>query len=163
MGQESAEADAGVREGFSTSFARRSRWLERELKELHRASERLKLASALFDFAELNRWILDRYRDTFGLENPLTNDCYWPGVAGCNGLVSANSGHPQQDVVLRPLSMSRDQPGAGSAVERFASPGTITAKKRWHSPDIDQFSNQLDKGLGDHRSGGEPPQLFRQR
>ncbi|MCY1282066.1 hypothetical protein D9M69_309180 [compost metagenome] len=78
MGQESAEADAGVREGFSTSFARRSRWLERELKELHRASERLKLASALFDFAELNRWILDRYRDTFGLENPLTNDCYWP-------------------------------------------------------------------------------------
>ena len=80
MGQESAEADAGVREGFSTSFARRSRWLERELKELHRASERLKLASALFDFAELNRWILDRYRDTFGLENPLTNDCYWPEV-----------------------------------------------------------------------------------
>jgi len=82
MGQESAEADAGVREGFSTSFARRSRWLERELKELHRASERLKLASALFDFAELNRWILDRYRDTFGLENPLTNDCYWP-VSAC--------------------------------------------------------------------------------
>lgn len=71
-------------------------------------------------------------------------------------LLLANSGHPQQDVVLRPQSMSRDQPGAGSAIERFVSPGTIRAKKRWHSPDIDQFSNQLDKGLGDHRSGGEP-------
>jgi hypothetical protein len=52
---QSSEVDAGVREGVSTSLAPRRRQLEREYKELRRANEKLKLASAFFDFAELNR------------------------------------------------------------------------------------------------------------
>ena len=50
-----AEVDAGVREAVATSEARRVKDLEREVKELRRANEILKLASAFFAQAEPDR------------------------------------------------------------------------------------------------------------
>ncbi len=50
-----AEVDAGGRPGVSTTEAKRIRDLEREVKELRRANEILKLASAFFAQAELDR------------------------------------------------------------------------------------------------------------
>ena len=49
------EVDTGVRDGVSTSEGQRVKELEREVKELRRANEILKLASALFAQAELDR------------------------------------------------------------------------------------------------------------
>jgi transposase len=49
------EVDAGVREGVTTFEAQRVNDLERENKELRRANEILKLASAFFAQAELDR------------------------------------------------------------------------------------------------------------
>jgi transposase-like protein len=49
------EVDAGVREGVTTTDAKRMKELERENKELRRANEILKLASAFFAQAELDR------------------------------------------------------------------------------------------------------------
>ena len=49
------EVDCGVREGITTSEAQRVKDLERENKELRRANEILKLASAFFAQAELDR------------------------------------------------------------------------------------------------------------
>ncbi len=49
------EVDAGVREGVTRSEAQRVKDLEREVKELRRANEILKLASAFFAQAELDR------------------------------------------------------------------------------------------------------------
>jgi len=49
------EIDAGVRGGVSTAEAQRVKELEREVKELRRANEILKLASAFFAQAELDR------------------------------------------------------------------------------------------------------------
>ena len=49
------EIDTGVREGVTTSEAQRIKELERENKELRRANEILKLASAFFAQAELDR------------------------------------------------------------------------------------------------------------
>ena len=43
-----AEVDAGTREGVTTAEAQRVKELEREVKELRRANEILKLASAFF-------------------------------------------------------------------------------------------------------------------
>jgi transposase len=50
-----SEVDTGIREGVSTSEAQRVKELERENKELRRANEILKLASAFFAQAELDR------------------------------------------------------------------------------------------------------------
>ena len=50
-----AEIDAGARPGASTDEAQRIKDLEREVKELRRANEILKLASAFFAQAELDR------------------------------------------------------------------------------------------------------------
>ena len=50
-----AEVDAGRGEGVTTAQAQRVKELEREVKELRRANEILKLASAFFDQAELDR------------------------------------------------------------------------------------------------------------
>ena len=50
-----AEVDAGTREGVTTAEAQRVKKLEREVKELRRANEILKLASAFFALAELDR------------------------------------------------------------------------------------------------------------
>ena len=50
-----AEVDAGKREGVTTSEAQRVKDLEREVKELRRANDNLKLASAFFAQAELDR------------------------------------------------------------------------------------------------------------
>ncbi len=49
------EVDAGVGDGVTTADANRVRELERENKELRRANEILKLASAFFAQAELDR------------------------------------------------------------------------------------------------------------
>lgn len=50
-----AEVDSGTRSGVSTAEAQRIKDLEREVKELRRANEILKLASAFFAQAELDR------------------------------------------------------------------------------------------------------------
>ena len=49
------EVDTGLREGVTTSEAQRVKDLERENKELRRANEILKVASAFFAQAELDR------------------------------------------------------------------------------------------------------------
>ena len=50
-----AEIDSGAREGITTSELQRLKELERENKELRKANEILKLASAFFAQAELDR------------------------------------------------------------------------------------------------------------
>lgn len=49
------EVDTGTREGLTTADAQRMKELERENKELRRANEILKVASAFFAQAELDR------------------------------------------------------------------------------------------------------------
>ena len=49
------EVDGGLRAGITTAEAQRLKELERENKELRRANEILKLASAFFAQAELDR------------------------------------------------------------------------------------------------------------
>jgi len=49
------EIDTGVREGVTTAEAQRVKELEREVMELRRANEILKLASSFFARAELDR------------------------------------------------------------------------------------------------------------
>ena len=50
-----AEVNAGARPGLSTTEQQRIKELEREVKELRRANEILKTASAFFAQAELDR------------------------------------------------------------------------------------------------------------
>ena len=50
-----AEIDSGQREGLTTEERERIKALEREVKELRRANEILKIASAFFAQAELDR------------------------------------------------------------------------------------------------------------
>jgi len=50
-----AQVDSGARPGTTTSEQDRVKALEREVKELRRANEILKLASAFFAQAELDR------------------------------------------------------------------------------------------------------------
>ena len=52
-----AEIDQGTRDGVTTAERERVTALEREVKELRRANEILKLASAFFAQAELDRRI----------------------------------------------------------------------------------------------------------
>jgi len=52
---ERQEVDTGVRDGVTTAETQRVKELERENKELRRANEILKLASAFFAQAELDR------------------------------------------------------------------------------------------------------------
>ena len=52
---ERQEVDGGLRAGITTAEAQRLKDLEREVKELRRANEILKLASAFFAQAELDR------------------------------------------------------------------------------------------------------------
>jgi transposase len=49
------EVDAGVRDGLTSSERERLKALEREVKELRRANDILKTASAFFAQAELDR------------------------------------------------------------------------------------------------------------
>jgi transposase len=49
------EVDTGARDGVTTAEKERVKELEREVKELRRANEILKLASAFFAQAELDR------------------------------------------------------------------------------------------------------------
>jgi transposase-like protein len=50
-----AEVDAGMRPGMNTAEAQRIKELEREVKELRRANDILRTASAFFAQAELDR------------------------------------------------------------------------------------------------------------
>jgi transposase-like protein len=50
-----SEVDSGAREGVTSDERERIKALEREVKELRRANEILKLASAFFAQAELDR------------------------------------------------------------------------------------------------------------
>ena len=50
-----AERDSGQREGLTTAEAEHIKALEREVRELRKANEILKLASAFFAQAELDR------------------------------------------------------------------------------------------------------------
>ena len=52
---ERQEIDSGVRDGVTTGEMQRVKELEREVKELRRANEILKVASAFFAQAELDR------------------------------------------------------------------------------------------------------------
>jgi transposase len=52
-----SEIDSGVREGITPSEAQRLKNLEREVKDLRRINEILKLASAFFAQAEVDRRI----------------------------------------------------------------------------------------------------------
>jgi transposase len=52
-----ADVDAGLRAGVTTSETQRVKELEREVRELRKANEILKLASAFFAQAELDRRI----------------------------------------------------------------------------------------------------------
>ncbi|WP_371736399.1 IS3 family transposase [Acidovorax sp. SRB_14] len=69
-----AEVDAGTREGITTAEAQRVKELEREVKELRRANEILKLASAFFapggarPPAQVLKDFIDKHRDTYGVE-----------------------------------------------------------------------------------------------
>jgi len=47
--------DIGLRDGFTSEERERIKALEREVKELRKANEILKLASAFFSQAELDR------------------------------------------------------------------------------------------------------------
>ena len=66
------EVDSGARPGVTTAEAQRVKELEREVRELRRANEILKLASAFFAQAELDRRFkkafIDEHRDRFGVE-----------------------------------------------------------------------------------------------
>nr|WP_157634391.1 IS3 family transposase [Variovorax sp. Root318D1] len=89
------EIDNGVREGVTTSEAQRMKELEREVKELRRANEILKLASAFFGPggarppAEVLRDFIDKHRATFGVE-PI-----------CKVLQVAPSGYRRHAALLR--------------------------------------------------------------
>ena len=50
-----SKVDAGLRKGVTTSEAQRMKELDREVKQLRRANELLKLASAFFTQAKLDR------------------------------------------------------------------------------------------------------------
>ncbi|MFC6308070.1 IS3 family transposase [Paraburkholderia dipogonis] len=68
------EVDGGERDGVTTSERERLKALERENKELRRANEILKLASAFFAPGgarpppEVLKAFIDQHRDTFGVE-----------------------------------------------------------------------------------------------
>ncbi|HHK2916736.1 TPA: IS3 family transposase [Pseudomonas aeruginosa] len=68
------EVDTGVRGGVTTAEAQRVKELEREVKELRRANEILKLASAFFGPGgarpptQVLRDFIDEHRRTFGVE-----------------------------------------------------------------------------------------------
>ncbi|MFN5724878.1 MAG: IS3 family transposase [Betaproteobacteria bacterium] len=68
------EVDTGVRDGVTTAEKERVKELEREVKELRRANEILKLASAFFGPggarppSEVIKAFVDEHRDQFGVE-----------------------------------------------------------------------------------------------
>ncbi|URI11612.1 IS3 family transposase [Aquincola tertiaricarbonis] len=83
-----AEVDAGVREGVTTSEAERVKELEREVRELRKANEILKLASAFFAPGgarpppQVLKAFVDRHRQEFGVESicrvlQIAPSAYW--------------------------------------------------------------------------------------
>ncbi|WP_371412925.1 IS3 family transposase [Thiomonas sp. X19] len=102
------EVDAGTRPGVTSAEAQRVKDLEREVKELRRANEILKLASAFFapggarpPTQELKAFV-DQYRDRFGVE-PI---CKVLQIAPSGyRLHAARQRHPE----LLPARTQRDQ------------------------------------------------------
>ncbi|WP_422010114.1 IS3 family transposase [Roseateles sp.] len=87
-----AEVDAGVREGVTTSEAQRVKELERENRELRKANEILKLASAFFGPGgarpphQVLKAFVDRHRQQFGVESicsvlQIAPSAYWRHAA----------------------------------------------------------------------------------
>ncbi|MBK6617774.1 MAG: IS3 family transposase [Nitrosomonas sp.] len=89
------EIDTGLRDGVTSEERERIKALEREVKELRRANEILKLASAFFGpggarpQTQILRSFIDRHRDTHGVE-PI-----------CKVLQVAPSGYRRHVVELR--------------------------------------------------------------
>ncbi len=85
------EVDAGVRDGISSDERARIKELEREVKELRKANEILKLASAFFAQAELDRRLKCQYRLNFPHFGRLNFPHPWfagdqPGWDACTSL-----------------------------------------------------------------------------
>ncbi|WP_420852385.1 IS3 family transposase [Pelomonas aquatica] len=87
-----AEVDAGVRGGVTTSEAQRVKDLEREVRELRKANEILKLASAFFGPGgarpphQVLKVFVDRHRQQFGVESicrvmQIAPSAYWRHAA----------------------------------------------------------------------------------
>ncbi|MFN7663939.1 MAG: IS3 family transposase [Inhella sp.] len=87
-----AEVDAGVRDGVTTSEAQRVKDLEREVRELRKANEILKLASAFFGPGgarpphQVLKGFVDQHRQQFGVESicrvlQIAPSAYWRHAA----------------------------------------------------------------------------------
>ncbi|MCZ8235627.1 MAG: IS3 family transposase [Inhella sp.] len=87
-----AEVDAGVRDGVTTSEAQRVKDLEREVRELRKANEILKLASAFFAPGgarpphQVLKGFVDQHRQQFGVESicrvlQIAPSAYWRHAA----------------------------------------------------------------------------------
>jgi transposase-like protein len=77
------EIDAGQRAGVTTAEAQRVKELEREVKELRRANEILKTASAFFAQAELDRQFKRSRPISIAIvsvlgSSPFAKNCKWP-------------------------------------------------------------------------------------
>jgi len=85
------EVDAGQRDGVSTADAQRIKDLERENRELRKANEILKLASAFFAQAELDRRIKSRRTSSTIIASSLGSS---------RSAVSCRSPHPRTGSML---------------------------------------------------------------
>ncbi|WP_094298971.1 IS3 family transposase [Noviherbaspirillum autotrophicum] len=106
------ERDTGQRSGATTTEQERVKALEREVKELRRANEILRLASALFRPGgarppiEIIKAFIDEHRETFGVE-PLCEvmqiapSAYWRHAARCRNPM-LRSARTKRDEALIP-------------------------------------------------------------
>ncbi|WP_088178478.1 IS3 family transposase [Methyloversatilis thermotolerans] len=107
-----AEVDAGARPGVTTADAQRIKDLEREVKELRRANEILKLASAFFGPGgarppfEVMYGLVDEHRDRHGVEPmckvlQIAPSAYRRHAARCRD-ASLLSARAKRDAALQP-------------------------------------------------------------
>lgn len=127
-----AEIDAGARPGVSTAEAQRIKELEREVEELRRGNEILKLASALFHPsgdrppAEVMCGLVDEHREVHEVE-PI---CAVPQIAPSGLLPVHSSGIIDYWRSLGREACQRDRFRCRRAARRCA-----TARPRsWHKP-----------------------------
>ncbi|PND36234.1 IS3 family transposase [Paucibacter aquatile] len=106
------EVDAGQRDGVSTAEAQRIKELEREVRELRKANEILKLASAFFGPGgarpphQVLKAFIDQHRQQLGVEPicrvlQIAPSAYWRHVA-CQRSPALRSLRAQRDVQLLP-------------------------------------------------------------
>ncbi|WP_422015542.1 IS3 family transposase [Roseateles sp.] len=107
-----SEVDAGVREGVTTSEAQRVKELERAVRELRKANEILKLASAFFGPGgarpphQVLKAFVDQHRQEFGVESicsvlQIAPSAYWRHAARRRNPVLC-SRRAQRDASLAP-------------------------------------------------------------